>query len=262
MSDSASREYGFGSWSRGPAPRIGGRPATFAVCLALVVLAFATTFALYVLLSVTTDVGALSALKQWAIGLVLLQGISMPGVVAGYLAWQHLPLSFLRIRWPSLRDLLVAVGGFVLAFGMMLSALTVVSAVGLPTAERADSPVLRNPRVLLAMIPVAILLIGPSEELLFRGVIQTTLRGLFDAPAAIVLTSLTFAPAHVLALRGSPAALAVTIAALFVPSLAFGAVYEYTENLAVPALSHGLYNAVLFGLSYLAVTAGRATLVV
>ena len=41
---------------------------------------------------------------------------------------------------------------------------------------------------------------------------------------------------------------------LVLPTLVFGVVYELTENLVVPALTHGLYNATLFGLLYLTVT--------
>jgi membrane protease YdiL (CAAX protease family) len=36
----------------------------------------------------------------------------------------------------------------------------------------------------------------------------------------------------------------------------FGAVYEFTENLVVPALVHGAYNATLFSLLYVAVRFG------
>jgi membrane protease YdiL (CAAX protease family) len=35
-----------------------------------------------------------------------------------------------------------------------------------------------------------------------------------------------------------------------------GAVYEYTESIVVPALTHGFWNAGLFVLNYYVVTAG------
>jgi membrane protease YdiL (CAAX protease family) len=40
------------------------------------------------------------------------------------------------------------------------------------------------------------------------------------------------------------------------PALVFGTVYELTENLVVPAMVHGAYNATLFTLLYLALRFG------
>jgi membrane protease YdiL (CAAX protease family) len=57
---------------------------------------------------------------------------------------------------------------------------------------------------------------------------------------------------HIVALVGSLSAALVTISILTVPSLVFGALYEYSENFVVPALVHGLYNATLFGSVYAA----------
>jgi hypothetical protein len=44
-----------------------------------------------------------------------------------------------------------------------------------------------------------------------------------------------------------------SISLLVFPSVVFGIVYEYTNNLVVPVLIHGAYNATLFSLLYLAV---------
>jgi membrane protease YdiL (CAAX protease family) len=41
-----------------------------------------------------------------------------------------------------------------------------------------------------------------------------------------------------------------------VTSLVLGAAYERTRNVVVPALLHGLYNATLLTLSYVAVVTG------
>jgi membrane protease YdiL (CAAX protease family) len=43
---------------------------------------------------------------------------------------------------------------------------------------------------------------------------------------------------------------------LFVPGLVLGVTYEATDNLVVPSLIHGAYNATLFTLAYLSVTFG------
>jgi len=40
----------------------------------------------------------------------------------------------------------------------------------------------------------------------------------------------------------------VTVTILFFPATIFGYVYEYTGNLVVPALLHGIHNSVLLSL--------------
>jgi hypothetical protein len=249
-----SNEYEFGRWSTRADQSGMSRPVTVVLAFGLVIAGFVTAVLLFSVVASLLDPDSLSTLEVTLLNLVLLQGVSFPLVALAYLRWRGLPLSFLRARVPSLKDLLTGLGGFVGAFAIVFVALIVISAIGAPTAERADAEALQDPQVLLMLIPLSLLLIGPGEELLFRGTIQSTLREKFSAPVAIVLASAAFAPAHILALTGGPGALAVTISVLFLPSLVFGAVYEYTENLVVPSLSHGIYNATLFGLAYVVQT--------
>jgi len=82
------------------------------------------------------------------------------------------------------------------------------------------------------------------------------LREAFGPVAAIVLASAAFAPLHVFALSGGLQAIATTIGVLFVPSLVFGATYELSDNLLVPILIHGAYDAVIFGGTYVVLTLG------
>jgi membrane protease YdiL (CAAX protease family) len=98
------------------------------------------------------------------------------------------------------------------------------------------------------------LVVGPSEEVLYRGIVQGRLRESLPAVPAIAIASGIFAFIHVMALTGGVSGRLTTVAILFFPSLVFGAVYEYTENLVVPALLHGLHNAVIFTLLYITVT--------
>lgn len=193
---------------------------------------------------------------------VPLQGLGFPLVVLGYLRWRGLPFSYLRAGLPSLRDVGVALAALVAVFVLVDVSVAAIDVLGLEAAERSDAEFLTQPNVALAGIPLMLLVVGPGEELLFRGVIQTTLAEEFATPTAIVLASAAFAPAHVGAYVGSgasPTAVAVSISVLFVPSLVFGAVYEYTDNLVVPALSHGLYNATLLAVVVFGPAAGAGT---
>lgn len=188
-----------------------------------------------------------------ALSLLALQGIGFPVTAWAYLRFRDSDWSYLGIDFPGLRDVGITLGATVAVLVLAFLMLVIVQTIGAPTAERTDQELLSNPDVLLALIPLGIFVIGPGEELLFRGVIQTTLRERFSAPVAILLASAAFAPAHIVSFTGSVSALAVSISILFVPSIVFGVVYEYTDNLVVPALTHGLYDAVLFGLVYISI---------
>jgi membrane protease YdiL (CAAX protease family) len=146
----------------------------------------------------------------------------------------------------------------VLVFALVFVLLLIVVNLGVPTANRTNQAALQDPGTLIWLIPLSLLVIGPGEELLFRGIIQGRLRESFGPVGAIVLASATFAPAHILALTGSLQALAVTIAVLFVPALVFGVTYELTDNLVVPSVIHGAYNATVFGIVYIGLRYGPA----
>lgn len=201
----------------------------------------------------------LSGPTQLVLSLVALQGIAFPVSGIVYLRWRGHDLSFIPVSFPSLRQLGIVVGGWIGALLLVSAATAIVASLGGEAAQnQAGEVALENPGFIPYLIPLVFLLNGPGEELLFRGVIQGTLRERFGPAGAVILASLMFAPLHIIALTGSLQAALTTIAILFVPSLVFGATYELTDNFVVPALVHGLYNATLFGLVYLAATAEQS----
>lgn len=208
---------------------------------------------LYVLLT-GNSIGPVATL---GISMLSLQGIAFPLTAWLYVRYRGLSWSFIPASVPSLRDLLYVGGAYVGVFVALYAIAAVIAFTATePAANQGALIALENPEILPYVIVLQLVLIGPGEELLFRGVIQGTLRERFGSPVAIVLASLAFAPAHLTALVGGLSAVAVTITILFVPSLVFGYVYEKTDNVVVPMLTHGLYNATLFGLMYLAVQLG------
>ncbi|MFB6282226.1 MAG: lysostaphin resistance A-like protein [Haloferacaceae archaeon] len=185
------------------------------------------------------------------VSLVLLQGVTFGGAALAYLRVRGRPVRSLGLRVPTARDLAVAAAGYVLALGAAFGGAVAVSLAGVEPARNAAAGVAaRQPGVLLLLIPASFLLIGPGEELLFRGVVQGRLREALSAPAAVGLAAALFAGVHFLALTGSPGARLVAIVVLFGPALVFGTAYELTDNLVVPSLIHGAYNATLFALLY------------
>ena len=198
---------------------------------------------------------SLTPVSLIVISLVLVQGIAFGGIALGYLGYRGLGRDYIGVRLPSLRDLLFVGGGYVLAFGLAIAGSVVVATTGVEAgANQAAEIGLENPEVLLLLIPASFLLIGPGEELLFRGVVQNRIRESFGAPASIILGAIIFASIHFSALSGAAGARLVSISILFFPSLVFGTVYELTDNLVVPSLIHGAYNATLFSILYFVAT--------
>ncbi|WP_058366272.1 CPBP family intramembrane glutamic endopeptidase [Haloparvum sedimenti] len=165
--------------------------------------------------------------------------------------------------WPNLRDGAAAVGAYLAAFvgGPMIAgtiAGLLAQSIDAETGQNSAVEIgLENPELLLLMIPASILLVGPGEELLFRGVVQGRLREVFGPVASVVLAGTVFAGLHWFALSGGdPAGNLLSLGVLLVPSYVFGASYEYTGNILVPSLAHGLYNATLFTLLYVLIVSG------
>jgi membrane protease YdiL (CAAX protease family) len=209
------------------------------------------------------------------VSLVLVQGVAFGGVALAYLtlrdqvrdlargpAKQLLGvtlsdrshgLGWVGVRLPDLRDVAAVGLGYGAALGLGVGGAVLTASLGVEAgSNQAAELAQQDPDVLLLLIPASLLLIGPGEELLFRGIVQGRLRETFSAPVAVVLASVIFAAVHYVALSGSPGQRLVTISILVGPALVFGTAYELTDNLVVPSLIHGAYNATLFTLLYVA----------
>lgn len=233
----------------GLASRVGR--IVLAVCMA--VLGLAVGFALVegaVFVLGTAGIQVTPALAV-ALSTTLLQGVAFGGVSVAYLRVRGRRLTSIGVRVPDLSGALVAASGYALALIGAISVALIVVLSGLsPARNRASELGAGNPEIFLLLVPVSILLIGPGEELLFRGVVQGSLRERFGPATAVVLATVVFAAAHVTSLSGPFQSRALTVGLLFVPGLVLGAAYEYTDNLVVPALIHGFYNATLFTMAY------------
>lgn len=187
--------------------------------------------------------------------------IAFASVSIAYLSWRGVGWSFVGLRVPTVGDLAWIGGGYLLAFLAVFAAALLV--VGVAGGEPAPNQVaefgLEAPALLLLLVPANLLLVGPGEELLFRGIVQGRLRESFGPASAVVLSSAIFASIHYVALTGGVSARLTTIGILFLPSLVFGTAYERTGNLAVPALIHGLYNSTLSVLLYVTLRFADAT---
>lgn len=164
-------------------------------------------------------------------------------------------ISYLGVRMPSLKEIgLVFVGWF--AIIVLIIIVSVIAQAFLPEpAENEGAAMLAegttNMVMFLGAVLFMFLVVGPCEELLYRGVVQNRLRERLPAVPAILIASLVFAAVHVVALSGGdPLAMATTVGILFVPAIVLGVIYEYTGNLVVPSLLHGLHNSVIIAILF------------
>lgn len=186
------------------------------------------------------------------LSIVLTQGVSFGGVALLYLALRRGRVR-VPLRVPTAQDVQWMIGGSVLALAAVVVGGLLVTLIGVePGAHQVQEIGAADPEIFAMLIPLSFLLIGPGEELLFRGVIQGRLRQAFGPVAAVSLAAAIFAAIHVVALTGPASARLAGVAVLFLPSLVFGLSYERTHNIAVPAVIHGAYNATLLAASYYA----------
>lgn len=186
---------------------------------------------------------------------VLLQGVTFGGFAILYLKIRDLDFNFVPFTVPDRRDAVVTVIGTLALLGLLFVASTIISSLGLESAQNQIVTIgQQNPEVFLLLVPLSFLIVGPGEELLFRGLVQGTLRETLHPARAIVLASALFASIHLFSLTGEGKIVYIGIA--FVLALVLGATYEYTGNLTVPAVIHGAYNAVQFAGAYITATGG------
>lgn len=188
---------------------------------------------------------------QFLFGQLLVMG----GLSAVYLWATGNTIDYLDIHRPSLlQGAVVLVGPFVV-FSINIAINLAGFAAGIEPAPNVLAEMVSgDPSLVLPLIPAMLFIVGPFEELLYRGVIQTRLTRSFTAPVAILVTSVIFALIHIPAVWGQSTtvpSILLSLVGLFGGAIAFGAIYEWTENLTVVALVHGLYNSMLLVLLYL-----------
>jgi len=172
------------------------------------------------------------------------------GAVTGamvYLRFFDLGADFLDVSPLSLRKFGYAIGGGIVTAGLIGGGYLLVRVSGLDEPEYiVVDQAQQLPEVLLVLAPLAILIVGPGEELLYRNVVQKSLYETFSRRNAIVIASVVFASVHLFTYSttlGSLQAMLATLVLLFVFSLSLGWLYSRTENVVVPAVVHGLYSA-------------------
>jgi membrane protease YdiL (CAAX protease family) len=185
-------------------------------------------------------------------------GLGFVLTVAVYLAYRGVGIDYVGYHVPSLSDVGWIVGGYVVVLGAVMALGVLLQLLGSSpeTTNQAAEQGMQNPELFLWFIPLSLLVVGPAEELLFRGVVQGRLRESLGPWVAVPIAAALFALIHFFALTGGAGDRFIAIGILFVPSLVFGVAYERTGNIAVPMLIHGFYNATIGALLYVAMRFG------
>jgi membrane protease YdiL (CAAX protease family) len=239
---------------------------------------FILTLVAFALVAAISD-GSVSPTLQIVISLIFIQGIGCAGVALSYYRLRPAITTSARSLFdlsepptpfripaavPDLRDVLVIVGGYGGAIASAILGSILITIVQEYTGANLEGGTnaaaelgMENPEVLLLLIPASIFVIGPGEELLFRGVVQARIREMFSVVPGIFIPSVIFASLHWFAISGgSVGGNLAALGILTVLALVLGVAYEYTDNIVVPSLIHGLYNATRFSILYLTVAYG------
>lgn len=234
------------------------RTHVHAVGSAIVVLSIALISAI-IAVSIGSSLVSSAGIQQgsalsWALGDAFqFVGFGIAGV--GYILVSNRtdPVS---IRWPTRIDLKWLIIGIV---GLIGSYAVITAIFGLLGISGAESVIIRRaenqPIYLLYLIPVTILLVGPTEELIFRGLIQGVLDKTYGPKVAIPAASVLFTLPHFLSYVGEDLmAIVPTLSVVLILGGVLGILYKKSKNLIVPAAVHGLFNTVQFAAAYATAT--------
>jgi len=155
----------------------------------------------------------------------------------------------LGLKKPSLK-IIIIVSIVALALILLAGTISMIQEVVLgpdPNAEELINALLpRDSFQLVALVGISIFLVGPAEELAFRGFIQRGFENSFGKMAGLLIASILFGLLH--GFNSLRAIVPITVISLFL-----GYIWQKTDgNTTACAWMHGLYNAVTITLAYIA----------
>lgn len=229
-----------------------GRQLTLTTQLSFVAVVAWVTAAFVGVLFIQAGLGIWSDLSENQLRVANQIGFAVAtgGIAVGYVYATGRDWSFFDLRRPTLREIGWVAAGIVLIFLANIAISQLFASSGVEGAEHtATQDVAQNPQLLYVVIPASILIVGPFEELFYRNVVQKSMYDVFSPVGALLVSSVIFAGVHYVAYALSGAgfgAVLASLAVVFGLSLVLGTVYLRTGNLFVPAIIHGLYNAIVF----------------
>jgi membrane protease YdiL (CAAX protease family) len=171
----------------------------------------------------------------------------------GFLVVTGRGIGYLDLRLPgSAREWGLVVGVVLGLFVVRMVLLVGALELGVEPAPSAVSEVdLPTPVLAAILVPLMLLVVGPVEELLFRGVIQKFLRETTGPWPAILGAGLLFGSIHVFSIVISTSLGAVvSLVVITGVGICLGWLYERTGSLPAAMVGHGAYNALIVASAY------------
>jgi len=180
-----------------------------------------------------------------AVGIAAIE-CSMLAVAGGYLLARPDAVADVGLAIPDAADLALGVAFLPITY-LTMGLQSVVGRLLGVEAVVADLGDYSTP----AVVAVALVLVGPAEELLYRGVVQELLVGPLGTVGGVAAMAVLFGLVHypsygASSLREIDAGVALGMAGTSVGGAAFGALYVLTGTLIVPMVVHSVYDAALF----------------
>jgi len=213
-------------------------------------LALACSLALLgTVLTVYFIVGYVALDLPFPIGLVVVptDEIIVLAVTLLFARYKGASLKKLGLKKVSLETLVlvsVAVVPLYLLGAGIVSVLTIVFGPSLMAEAYIEAVMPRDAFQLTALVVISLVLVGPVEELAFRGFVQKGFENSLGKMKGLLIASFMFGLVHITA---SP----YNVVTGFVGGLVLGYVWQKTgENTTASAVMHGILNAVAFILAY------------
>jgi membrane protease YdiL (CAAX protease family) len=182
------------------------------------------------------------------ISLPITEGIIL-GITLLFAKQEGANLRNLGLKKPSLRIIVIVSFAAVLLLFLAGSIFSVEEFVlgPAPDAEVLEGALMPKDAVqLVALLSISIALVGPVEELAFRGFVQRGFENSFGKTAGLLIASILFGLLH--GLNSLYSILPVTVVSLFL-----GYVWQKTDgNTAASAWMHGIYDAIAIAITYFA----------
>ena len=176
--------------------------------------------------------------------------VTILGITLLFAKYKGAGLKELGLRKISLKILVIvviaAISTRLLQTGIMIGEEAILGSD--PMAETFQKIVMPNDSLqLIAMIAISLIMVGPCEELAFRGFIQKGFENSFGNTKGLLIASLLFTIIHVwLGLY--------TVISVVPVALIFGYVWQRTGgNTTASALIHGIHNSIGIALRYFAI---------
>jgi len=182
------------------------------------------------------------------ISLPITEGIIL-GITLLFAKHKGANLRKLGLKKPSLRIIVIVSFAAVLLL-FLAGSISLVEEIVLGPEPDAESLVYaimpRDVVQLIALIGISLALVGPVEELAFRGFVQKGFENSFGKTTGLLIASILFGFLH--GLNSLHSILPVTAVSLFL-----GYVWQKTDgNTVTSAWMHGLYDAIAIAIAYFA----------